>query len=406
MKILYITLENLSLHKGSVVHVKEIVTGLRNLGHQVGLVASSLNKSEEADHFYNLHHVPDFLLRLFRLKRQPYCVSSIFLFLHLLKILSQYDVIYARDFHTVIIALFPRLIFKKKLVFEMNGIANEEQKLKKRSILNRILVYLIQKGEKMAAGYSDRIVSVTSQIASYLMAHFNCQPSKIEIIGNGVNTKKFYPIQDEVLLLNLRKRLGIPYKDIVILFVGNLAPWQGMEYIIQIAPLLIKEVENIRFLIIGDGILKDEFKKKVNALGISAHFIFTGMVDYEQIPLYINIADVCVLPKRRLKSGYSPLKLYEYMACGKPVVSSRVEGLEFIEDEGVGRLVDPEDMESFEEAISDLLKNFQKREDMGRKGLQIANKRFNWDSKVAKIEKILKNWHNVCYLKHRNLLSR
>jgi len=69
--------------------------------------------------------------KLFRLKNQPYLVSSILLFLYLFKILPQYDIIYARDFHTVIIALFPRILFKKRLVFEINGIAHEEQKLKR-----------------------------------------------------------------------------------------------------------------------------------------------------------------------------------------------------------------------------------------------------------------------------------
>ena len=72
------------------------------------------------------------MLRFLRLKRQPYIVSCFFFFFTLLKILPQYDIIYARDFHTVIIALLPRLIFRKKLVFEINGIANEEQKLKER----------------------------------------------------------------------------------------------------------------------------------------------------------------------------------------------------------------------------------------------------------------------------------
>src|SRR4030042_5852542 len=107
MRILYVTLENLSLHKGSVVHVKEIVNGLRKLGHHLGLIASSLNKSEEADCFYNLNVIPSFMLRLFRLKKQPYIASLIFLFLYLLRILPQYDIIDARDYHTVIAAFFP-----------------------------------------------------------------------------------------------------------------------------------------------------------------------------------------------------------------------------------------------------------------------------------------------------------
>jgi glycosyltransferase involved in cell wall biosynthesis len=390
MKILYITLENLSLHKGSVVHIKEIVNGLREAGHQVGLVAISSEQPENADHFYNLNLMTFSMPKLFRLKNQPHLVSSILLFLYLLKILPRYDIIYARDFHTVIIALLPRIFFNKRLIFEINGIAHEEQKLKSHSILNRIFVSFIRKGEEMATKYSERIISVTPHIGIYLIENYKCAPDKVITIGNGVNTKYFYPIRDEALLEQLRKKVGIAKEEIIIVFVGNLAPWQGVETLIEVAPLLLREIRNIRFLIIGDGILKKPFEEKVNRLGVSDHFVFTGMVIHKEIPLYINIADICVLPKRRLKSGYSPIKLYEYMACGKPVVASRVEGLEFIEEEGTGRLTEPEDIISLEKTLYNLIKEPQERLRMGGKGFQIARERFSWESKVTQIEEVLK----------------
>ena len=208
------------------------------------------------------------MLRLFRLKKQPYIVSLVFLFLYLLRILPQYDIIYARDYHTVIIALFPRLIFKKKLVFEINGIANEEQKLEKHSFLNRILVSFIQKAEKMATRCSERIVSVTPQIGTYLIQNFHCPPDKVKVIGNGVNIKKFHPIHDETLLGDWRRKLGIAKEEIVIAFVGNLAPWQGVEYPNRSCfRLLLKEMRILKFLIIGDGILRGSFEEKVINLG-------------------------------------------------------------------------------------------------------------------------------------------
>jgi hypothetical protein len=93
-------------------------------------------------------------------------------------------VIYARDYHTALIALLPRLIFKKKLIFEINGLASEEQLLKGHSLLKRFSSSLIKQAEKTAAKCSDRIVSVTLQIASYLIHHLHCQPDKVEVISN------------------------------------------------------------------------------------------------------------------------------------------------------------------------------------------------------------------------------
>jgi len=390
MRVLYITLENLSLHKGSVVHVREIVKGLRGRGYHVGLVASSLNKDEQAPHFYNLYIMPPFTLRLLGLKKQPHIASLVFLFFYLLRILPQYDIIYARDYHTVIAALFPRFLFNKKLVFEMNGIANEEQSLKSHSIPNRIVVFLIREAERMATRFSEKIISVTPHIGAYLVENYNCPSEKVIAVTNGVNIKQFYPIHDESLLGNLKMKLGIAKEDTVISFVGNLAPWQGVETLIEVAPLLLKKIANIKFLIIGDGILKDEFKGMVDSLRLSDRFIFTGMVEYEQIPFYINISDICVLPKRKLKSGYSPIKLYEYMACKKAVVASRVEGLEFIEAEGTGRLIEPGDVMGLKEALCSLVEEPQERMRMGQRGFEIARERFSWESKVTKIEEVLK----------------
>ena len=390
MKILYITLENLSLHKGSVVHIKEIVAGLRRLGHHVGLVGSSRNKFEGADNFYNLWQTPLFLLKFFKLKRQPYLISSMFLFFYLFKILLQYDIIYARDYHTAVIAFLPGILFNKKLICEMNGLASEEHRLRGKSIVNRIFACVIQKAEKMAARYSDRIVAVTPQIASYLMTHFYCQAGKVEVVGNGVNTRKFYPIDNKGLLSEWRRKLGIGKHEIVIAFVGNLAPWQGVESLIQVAPAVLADMRNLRFLIIGDGILKKELEGEVVRLGIADHFIFTGMIDYKQIPLYINISDVCVVLKQELASGYSAIKLYEYMACGKPVIASRVGGLEFIGTEEAGRLTEPGDLKDLKEALIELVRVPEKRTDMGQKGLKIAQERFSWDLRASKIENILK----------------
>jgi glycosyltransferase involved in cell wall biosynthesis len=389
MRILYITLENVSLHKGSVVHIKEIVSGLRKLGHHVGLIASSLNRYEETADFYNLNVIPSFMLRLLMLKRQPHIASLLFLLIYLIRILPQYDIIYAREFHGVIVALLPRLIFGKKLVFEINGIANEERRLKRDSFLNHILVSFIKKAEKMATRYSEKVISVAPKIKLYLTQNFNCPSGKIKVIANGVNTKQFCPIHTSPLLVEWRKRLGIKSNDTVIAYVGNLAPWQGIDDLIEISFRLLSKNGNLKFLIVGEGVLKPLLLKKVINSGYDGKIIFTGMLNHEDIPFIINLADICVAPLRVMTG--SPIKVFEYMACGKPVVTSRIEGLEFIEAEGAGRLTAPEDIISLEEALSELIADPRKRADMGQKGMQISRERFSWESRVTEIEDLLKN---------------
>ncbi len=388
MRILFVTLEDLSRHKGSVVHVKEVVEGLRRLGHHVDLIGCSSNRFDRADHFYNLNNIPPFILRSLRLKRQPHIASLLFLFGCLIKILPQYDMIYAREFHAVIIAQLARLFFRKKLVFEMNGIASEEWRLKRDSFLNHIFVSLVRIAERMATRYSERIIVVAPKIKLYIIQKFNCPSDKIKVIANGVNTKQFYPIHDLPVLLEWKKRFGIKSDDTVIAYVGNLAPWQGIDDLLEIFFRLRSKNKNLKFLIVGEGVLKPLLLKKVRRSKYDGDIVFTDMVDHEEIPFVINLADICVAPLRVMTG--SPIKVFEYMACGKPVIASRIEGLEFIEAEGAGRLVTPEDRMGLEEALAELIEEPGKRAEMGRRGMQIARERFSWESRVVEIEDLLR----------------
>jgi starch synthase len=390
MRILYITFENLSLHKGSVVHVRETIAGLRKRGHEVGLMGRASEPFLGADTFYNLEPPKILVKSTARSKIFIYLFSSFLLFWSLIRVLRRYDVVYARDFHTVMVALIPSLLARRNMVFEMNGLASEEQRLRCGPWSGRILGLLLRNAEKWAAMGADRIVTVTPQLATYLVEKMGRDSRKITVVSNGVNVDHFRPIHEPAVLNSFKERCGIKKESPVVLFVGNLAPWQGVEYLIQAAPVLVARFKHIRVLVVGSGPLKESLEVETVKQAVSDHFIFTGMADYQEIPYYINMADVCLVLKRPLKSGYSPIKLYEYMACGKPVVASRVEGLEFIETERVGRLVAPEDPIMLGKALGDLLEDPGERIEMGERGRQLVLKQFSWDSKVIEIETVLR----------------
>ena len=393
MKILYLTLEDISLHKGSVVHIREIVSGLHARGHTVGLLARNRGGIKETDFcFYNLQPTSSWWGPVKRLQTSTYLLSSLFLFFSLWYLLPRYEVVYARDFHTVLIAWMPRWVFGKKLVYEINGLASEEVKLKGNSYGVRLFSMLIRGAERMATLSADLIISVTPQIASYLVTRFHVSPSRVEIVGNGVDPEKFLPIRDPALLNDWRKRLGIEEKDRVIGFVGNLAPWQGIDILIESALHLLSRMEELKFLIVGDGVMKPRLLTRVTEQGLGRAFIFTGMMSYETVPVLINLTDICVAPfiaRRNKETGVSPLKVFEYLACGKPVIASRIEGLEVIERTGVGILVDPEDPADLERALLKLLNDPQLCREMGRRGVEVAREEFSWESRVATIEHLL-----------------
>jgi len=289
-------------------------------------------------------------------------------------------------------AWMPRWVFGKKLVYEINGLASEEVKLKGNSFRVRSFSMLIRGAERMATLYADLIISVTPQIASYLVTRFHVPPNRVEIVGNGVDPEKFLPLRDSDLLNNWRRRLGIEEKDRVIGFVGNLAPWQGGDILIESALCLLSRMEDLKFLIVGDGVMKPRLLARVTEQGLGRAFIFTGMMSYETVPVLINVADICVAPfiaRRNKETGVSPLKVFEYLACGKPVIASRIDGLEVIERTGVGILVEPQDSADLERALLKLLNDPQLCKEMGRRGLEVAREEFSWESRVATIEHLL-----------------
>ena len=116
-----------------------------------------------------------------------------------------------------------------------------------------------------------------------------------------------------------------------------------------------------------------------------------GEISYLQIPLYINSFDICVLFKKHLKSGYSPLKLYEYLACGKPVVTSNEIGLaDYVIKNQCRLVVDINDYEDISHKVTILLSDQDARTRMGQNGMDIVRNENSWHVVSQRTEKILR----------------
>jgi glycosyltransferase involved in cell wall biosynthesis len=347
---------------------------------------------KDIDFFRNLQPASSWWGPLRHRRMPTYLISSLLLFFSLWCDLPRHDIVYARDFHTAVLALLPRWVFRRKLVYEINGLAGEEVRLRGNSSGIRFFSMVVRWAERMATASSDVTVSVTPQIASYLVTRFHCAPGRIKTIGNGVNSERFHPIRDPALLEEWRERLGIKKGDRVVAFVGNLAPWQGVDILIESGLRILARMERVKFLIVGDGMMKGSLQGRAMESGFGGSFIFTGMISYETVPVLINTADICVAPfiaRRNRETGVSPLKVFEYLACGKPVIASRIEGLEMIERAGTGLLVKPDDPGDLENALLRLLNEQEQLEEMGRKGSEIARKELSWESRVDAIERLL-----------------
>jgi len=296
------------------------------------------------------------------------------------------------------------------MVYELNGIPEDEisltrTKFKKKNpsqpkkkgefSFSKIYFYANAKFKlfilKKTLEFSDKIIAVTPGIKANLEKIYNIPGGKIVVVSNGANTSLFKPLKQETC----KKELGLDAEISYVSFVGNFAPWQGVEYLVKAAPFILSQFPKCRFLIVGDGIMKNELIKLSRELGVEDRFIFTGVVEYFRVPLYINASDACVAPfifARNAKIGLSPLKLYEYMACGKPVVASGIDGVSDILEASEGGIsVIPENPSALAEAILKLLENPNLRIKMGSKGLRYVTENCSWYSVAKQVDRVCKS---------------
>lgn len=369
---------NLSNCIADSTHVFEIANNLSRLGNSVYVIAqkeSSFNNAHIFDQnvkFINVRVCSSLLLNRILCLIYSFFVSAFYV------LFCKIDIIYER--HLIIsIGLICGMLFRKKVVTEVNGIGVDELNLQ--GIVKRIYITI----EDAVFKSTNLIIVVTSNIKEYLVDMHSLDRNKIYVFENGVNTEIFKPY-DKKLSQN---RLGFDNNYSYVCFVGNLAPWQGIEYLIDASPYVIKE-NKVKFVIVGDGVLREKLKDKVCSLGYNDYFIFVGKVPYNEVPYYINASDVCVVPKiKSLSSGYSPLKIYEYLACGKAVVATRAHGFEFVESFYTGILVNPENPLELSTAITKLVKNINVNDIMAKNGLEYVRKNNTWKRVAENIMNLL-----------------
>ncbi|MGI0059024.1 MAG: glycosyltransferase family 4 protein, partial [Nitrosotalea sp.] len=241
-----------------------------------------------------------------------------------------------------------------------------------------------------AFGNADKILVITEYLRNDLEKK-GINTSKIFTLPNGVDLQLFNADNyDKNEIKKLRDSFGANY---VIMFAGSL---QDLNMIIDSSPKVIREIKNVKYVIIGDHRdpfrSKEAWETKVKSKGLDNHFIFLGKKPKEEIPKYLLCADVCVdsFPDEPYYAAAHPIKLLEYGACEKPIVATRVEETEKLVKHGTfGYLAKPGDIDEYANYIVELLNSPSLREKMGKNFSEFIKKEFSWDYLAQKLEQLL-----------------
>lgn len=274
---------------------------------------------------------------------------------------AQFDVWYTRE-----ALLLPFLRGSHKLIYEAHDFPK------------RWLWYF----RRWAFNSPNLIVATSEALRSALINQGKVRQNRIFVERNGVDTELFSNADGSAL----RKSKGLQEGDRVVLYTGSLQEWKGVPTLLAAFDLMKISSQNIHLWIVGGTDTEvAQWRKRFPAREIS----FFGSVPHARIPEFMAAADVCVLPNSALTkesvSFTSPIKLYEYLASGRPVVASDLPSIREIVDDTMVTFVQPDNPRALAQGILETLNNPIAARVRAKIGKDMVLARYGWDARGARI---------------------
>ena len=252
-------------------------------------------------------------------------------------------------------------------------------------IRNRLAIGVLERLELALYRRAAAVVTVTRAFAEDI-ARRGIEPAKLHVIPNGVDLEAFRPEPREDAL---RARLGLADK-LVFLYCGAHGISHALARILDVAARLEAD-SRIRFLFVGEGAEKDALVARARELGLG-NVSFLPAVPREQVPTLYRAADVCLVPLRAvpLFRSFIPSKMFEILACGRPVLASlEGEAARILTDSGAAIVVPPESVDAVAAAVVRLAEDPALRASLGARGRPYVAEHFDRRQLAARYLEVL-----------------
>jgi glycosyltransferase involved in cell wall biosynthesis len=239
--------------------------------------------------------------------------------------------------------------------------------------------------ERKAARWCDHLISVADAMTDLLVSGGVAPRDKFTTVYSGMDVEPLLAA-DQLHRATVRQRLGFQDDQIVIGKIARLFHLKGHEDLITAAVEVVKTNPQVRFLLVGDGILRQPLQRRIRELGLCEHFVFTGLVPPVEIPSLIAAMDALVHTSYR--EGLARA-LPQALIVGRPVISYDVDGArEVVLNDQTGFLVPPGDTRMLADRLTALAASEDARQSMGAAGRQRFTDLFRHQSMTARIRKI------------------
>lgn len=362
-------------HKGGSVHVQEVLRALRRRDADLDLVAMSVGGDPPKDLANVRVHRPPAPNRAAEVAaRERRLLAANADIAAALASLGPFDFLYERYSLWSFAAMEYARAGGVPGLLEVNAPLVEEQ-ARYRTVIDRAGA---ERAARRAFAAASALLAVSEEVSQWLLHEYPSVAGQVHVVPNGVNTDRFRPD-----VAPTRREPGA----FTVGFVGTMRPWHGIDVLVDAFALLHRRVPHARLLAVGDGQARADAEASLaeRELGHVAHF--TGAVQPAEVPGLLASMDVGVAPYPQLADFYfSPLKLYEYMAMGLPVVASRIGSVaRTIEDGVTGLLCRPGDAADLADELEQLASDEALRVRLGRAAREQAVRAHGWDAVAERI---------------------
>jgi D-inositol-3-phosphate glycosyltransferase len=231
---------------------------------------------------------------------------------------------------------------------------------------------------------ADRILVTSARERDNQLRYYETSPAKVSLVPCGVNLDLFRPVAVEIA----RRRINADPRETLLLYVGRFAPEKGLERLIR-AMVELRQIPHMRLIVVGGDGNGDPTTRKMkdlsHGLGVAGHVRFAGRVEQRELPSFYSAADLLVLPSSYESFG---MAAFEAVACGTPVVATRVGAMEEIVRDGVnGKLVEGFHPSSLAETVGDWL-IAAPRKPAEDKEIRRSVWRYDWSRVAAEVLKV------------------
>lgn len=377
--------------KGASVHVREMIASLERADHTVTLVCTKLGAGNP--------QLPGNVIALeprgddIRAKNDPLRVERARiaydrdLALRVVEALQragvQPDACYER------FALFSRAgaevaaHYGIPRILEVNApLVEEQERYRDLQLKDAALAF-----ERAAFLSADRIVAVSDAVAAYVVER-GVDAARVVVLPNGVDLARFNP---RVPSGEVRERHGLAERP-VIGFVGSLKPWHGVHEFLDVFTEIHSIIPSVALLIVGEGPGFIALRETIAKRDLGNDVIATGRVAHDDVPAYLCAMDMTVAPYRRSEDFYfSPLKVVESLACGRPVVAPALGQLPDLISDGItGRLYPPDDDPALCATVVEMLRDDDGRRAMGTAAAAYAQTYCSWSVHARHVEQMIR----------------